>query len=383
MKKNWWLKLYTYPALKRLIKVSLLIAFFDCFLGWSVLTPLICMYFIFKSLHKGKATFLQNLDFHALHVPYNQLKRDFLSHLGIVFSFGAVTGVTLYSLRAPSPEANESTYMSAALWSLLFVTEAMKPRKQSTLENTGLLKQVAYMTAGFFVLLITMVLVSPFFGPLLSMGTFVAGCVVSSIYVSLKVMFHEVIGPVSYKYRTKYVATGVCFAFISMTGAGLIVSRDIVYSSLQASAKVEVLRQWPGFIHEISSEALIQMGPYLETGEDYVLAYSKTRPAELHEIPVSYHMKNSRSLVAYIRFGNPPHAHFMQIAEIVSNDSRNNEKKLSGVKSFLKEYWPQNTELHPLFQENIRKESVEGVEREIATIEEKQAHVHREPEIEE
>ncbi len=389
MKKNWWVKLYTIPALKSYAQIFvaplLLSAFTDWDLVAAILTVALCFLFKGADLRK-QTTFYKNIKFHQNHVPLKELKANLFLHRLIVCSvsllcFVAMAIFTESGFQSTSLFSHFYSYLTFWIYAwMIFNSPEFLTKEKDNKQRIGFLKSQGLLYLLIFFVLVFYLCVSEYIGLEVILASVVLAVVASYLSYKTKLIFHEITEITFFK-SVKLFSSRMLVFFSLLVCVGFGVTRNFNHSNYLAENKFFILQAWPVFVENISFDNFMQLEKMALQGSEYELLYSRLDKNELNEVsPESFIVPGRVNLLyGYLKHATLTPEKLSYINDTLERDSKAwlNQisqsrfgKLTSNVKLKLAEVSPKN------FEGKKTIGTVEGVEREIAYIQEIPEETH-------
>ena len=368
--KNWWLNLYTIPMMKKLGTAFALIIGLTLLMAWQA--PSMIFFMCMGSLYvafvvkKNTQSFLSNnIEFHKLHVPLNELKKAFLLDAIILFFFQMAGYLVIHSLiyTFSTDQDGEVSYVYLIInffsalnpfYGLAGFKKGAKPVYEVI--DTQVYKVSNFFITSFFVVVIligSLLLIGfnfSFASPVILFG---GGFILSYMFYIIKAVFHQEMAKGTPFVCMKYSFQGMA---VSLIGCFLLsfLMRPIVHSSLfPADIRYFAFSFSGPFAEELDvneAKVLLKVADL-----QYDLVIQKT--AGIDQLPVSelFDKPTAEQYFKYVKSVNPSKENMIYILTHLSKIEKD-PLYTNGVNAVIVKKWPKGEKFpEHLLQEDIKR----------------------------
>ena len=377
--KNWWLKLYTIPALKVLAK-STAIVFCSLLLLDFILPDLLFLgpYAIF---YVGYTQFMQNkkglavnLEFHKLHYSYSELKKAFLldKYIQLFSIFVSLSLITLSLRNLKIPEDTQFAFLYSPLFIFAIMILGLSnpnpiingKKKYSLFDSFkinglilvsiyGVLSTISSMSLSYLFLEHGLSLM------ILAVSTGVGFVIYSSRY-QLRMVFHQAKSISAYGKIVptfgKSVAMGLGLYGVVVLGTLPFIKFDLSSLGVKAIA-IQVAGPFSPALDNLVAKDIVKAHRKTPT----VLKSIVLNSPELGQVPISELLPNPKmsEYVVYLTYVNNPST--ANLTYIMSNPipkTDKNKRWYPALNKLIVDKWPTTQEFpkHLLAQELVAEE---------------------------
>lgn len=372
--KNWWLKLYTIPALKKLMLANALIVGFDIivsffgideaeFVALAYFTP-----FFFVWIVEVNSGMVRNLPFHKMTMPFPDIRKALLCHYGILIP----TVITIQLCICAASEAFGGAAKNLAsvplpttflglLFFLVVCSSLLLALSKPFTEVLYRLKKgnfiinflFSMMLGTVFMFLLTVIMVVTNIGPEIAM--FVAGLGIMGACATYKWrgMFHFVPKQLSKKSLLKYNVVGTLASFMVYFLLAFIGRGEHLDLDLTPQERAVRLTLWRPMIDSIDLATFQDLEPHI--GPLEIQDFYKMAPKSIGSIPIERFIdaKNPHRVQFFIIYGKPSPKNFQAMAShlIRHKDKWQKIDPKNHTGLLLAKMWPKGVEAPEGFAE--------------------------------
>lgn len=322
--KNWWLKLYTIPTLKRMLFLNALCVgadIFFTFFGFADFELVAVMYFVpiiylwAKEMQQG---FVRNLPFHKITLPFPEIKRALICHYSIVvpttFIMASILCSASEALGGSAPGFKSlpafSTFLTISLlvvvltFSLLVASKNFHNIKIKIKAN--IIVQILFGVMGYFmIMLLGALLMIAKFDINIFMFIVGFGVILAAGLYKWRAMFHFVPAQITKKLAIKYYSAGMLCTFVMFCLLALVGRNDHQNYDFAAEERAARFMFWQPFSGSLDQTTFQELEPHV--GAIYIEEFYALAPKNISEIPIQNFIdaKNPNRVMWFVAFGKP------------------------------------------------------------------------------
>lgn len=362
--KNWWLKLYTIPALKKLLLFSCMCIGLDVLgtLGGHSANALMSLVYLAPIVfligienHRG---FVANLAFHKTTLPFHEIQKAFLKHYSILVSTSLFSGLFLSFLSEQVGGAAKSLFfvpkfstLILMVFAVIFASTIMLVFTKSFSHITMRFKKGNFILNAIlgiiYPLLAFCVLVLMIWGGMsgdVALWVLGIALISASAVYNWRGMFHNVPKQASRWMVFKYSGISVASYCVFFLVLAFIGRNDHLDIDLTPQERALSLMNWQPVSGKIDLSTFTDLEPHIDIAEMelfYTLA-----PSNVGELPIQNFIdsKNVWRVIAFIRYGKPSQKNLLFLAEHLqrNKDKWNKIDPGQRVANNLAFHWPKH-----------------------------------------
>lgn len=324
---NWWLKLYTIPAMKTSLLLMMAAFFLNAvcamFVGVSIPVLYLLSGCLFGLLQiTSTNSFRVNMEFHKMSIPYRELQRAFVFHSFIVYFFilscfaffyflSYMAGFFVSEVLVLSPVlVIASVFCGFFVWVFAQIYLTYEKRytiltKDQSFLQRFLLSCLIYFLLSFMFILLTFL----DFSHLMFIPMLVLVIIFPMGWYAFRAMFHQTSEEMSFFKGLKFNLLGVLSAFTIYFMFAFVGQMDVTNYNLSTEQRYQAFQAWYPIIDKLDRVTFKEFESHASGDIEIFDLYQKVDRDELKSIPAHYFIdnKNPQRLYSFLAYAKEIH----------------------------------------------------------------------------